>query len=41
VQSELLMVTPYLIPGKEGMQLFKDLRQRNVRVRILTNSLES
>lgn len=41
VQSELLMITPYLIPGKEGMQLFKDLRQRNVRVRILTSSLES
>jgi len=41
VQSELLMVTPYLIPGKEGMQMFKDLRQRNVRVRILTSSLES
>jgi cardiolipin synthase C len=41
VRSELLMVTPYLIPGKEGMQLFKDLRQRNVRVRVLTNSLES
>ena len=41
VHSELLMVTPYLIPGKEGMQLFKDLRQRNVRVRVLTNSLES
>ena len=41
VQSELLMVTPYLIPGDEGMQMFKDLRQRNVRVRVLTNSLES
>ncbi len=41
VHSELLMVTPYLIPGNEGMQLFKDLRQRNVRVRVLTNSLES
>ena len=41
VQSELLMVTPYLIPGNEGMQLFKDLRQRGVRVRVLTNSLES
>jgi putative cardiolipin synthase len=41
VQSELLMVTPFLIPGKEGMQLITDLRQRNVRVRILTNSLES
>jgi len=41
VQSELLMVTPYVIPGNEGMQLFKDLRQRNVRVRVLTSSLES
>ncbi len=41
VQSELLMITPYLIPGKEGMQMFKDLRQRDVRIRILTNSLES
>jgi cardiolipin synthase C len=41
VQSELLMVTPFLIPGDEGMRLLKDLRQRNVRVRILTNSLES
>jgi putative cardiolipin synthase len=41
VQSELLMITPYLIPGKEGMQLFNGLRQRNVRVRVLTSSLES
>ena len=41
VQSELLMTTPYLIPGDEGMKLFSDLRKRNVRVRILTNSLES
>lgn len=41
VQSELLMVTPYLIPGGEGMQLFSELRQRKVRVRVLTNSLES
>jgi cardiolipin synthase C len=36
-----LMVTPYLIPGKEGMQLFEGLRRRGVRVRILTSSLES
>ena len=41
VESELLMITPYLIPGKEGMQLFKDLRERKVSVRILTSSLES
>jgi putative cardiolipin synthase len=41
VKSELLMVTPYLIPGDEGIRLFKDMHQRNVRVRVLTNSLES
>ncbi len=41
VQSELLMVTPYFIPGEEGMPLFAELRKRNVRVRILTNSLQS
>lgn len=41
VQSELLMVTPFLIPGDDGMRLFEDLRNRGVRVRILTNSLES
>jgi len=41
VQSELLMITPYLIPGDEGLRLFKDLRDRNVRIRILTNSLMS
>ena len=41
VQSELLMVSPYLIPGDEGMKLFGDLRKRGVRVRILTNSLMS
>jgi putative cardiolipin synthase len=35
------MVTPYLIPGDEGMQMFRELRQRNVRIRILTSSLES
>ena len=40
-RSELLMVTPYLIPGDEGMRLFEDLRRRNVRIRILTSSLES
>ncbi|MEP6701554.1 MAG: phospholipase D family protein [Betaproteobacteria bacterium] len=39
--SELIMVSPYLIPGKEGMKLIKDVRDKNVRVRVLTNSLDS
>jgi putative cardiolipin synthase len=41
VQSELLLITPYFIPADEELQLLMDLRQRNVRVRMLTNSLES
>ncbi len=40
-KSELLMVTPYLVPSESQMQLLRDLRARNVRIRILTNSLES
>ena len=41
VQTELLIVTPYLVPTDEEKRLLRDLRRRNVRVRILTNSLES
>jgi len=41
VHGELLMITPYLIPGVDGMAMFTALRQRDVRVRILTNSLTS
>jgi putative cardiolipin synthase len=40
-RSEFLMVTPFFVPGTEGMALFDELRKRNVRVRVLTNSLES
>jgi putative cardiolipin synthase len=41
VQSELVMVSPYFVPAPDELQLLKDLRQRQVRVRVLTNSLES
>ena len=41
VQSELLIVTPFFVPGTAGMRLLADLRKRGVRVRVLTNSLES
>lgn len=40
-ESELLMITPYFIPGDEGMAMFASLRERGVRVHVLTNSLES
>jgi cardiolipin synthase C len=41
VLSELLLTSPYLVPGEDGMRLLTGLRSRNVRVRVLTNSLQS
>jgi len=41
VQSELIIVSPYLVPGPAGMTFLGELRDRNVTVRILTNSLAS
>ncbi len=41
VNTELLMITPYLIPGAAGMKLFSDLRKRDSTVSILTSSLEA
>jgi cardiolipin synthase C len=40
-QSELLMVTPYLVPAPDELNAVQDLRSRAVRVGILTNSLKS
>jgi putative cardiolipin synthase len=39
VRTELLMVTPYFIPSPDELRLLKEERDRNARVRILTNSL--
>jgi putative cardiolipin synthase len=39
--SEFFVMSAYFVPGKEGMRLFKHLRERGVRIRILTNSLAS
>jgi putative cardiolipin synthase len=39
--SELLIVTPYLVPGASQLAMLRELRARGVRVRILTNSLAS
>jgi len=38
VQSELILVSPYFVPGDEGSEWLMELRKRDVRVRILTNS---
>lgn len=39
--SEVIIVTPYLIPGKGGLELVRYLTANGVRVVILTNSLAS
>jgi putative cardiolipin synthase len=41
VRSELLIVSPYFVPGTKISNLLQSLRERNVRVRVLTNSLLS
>jgi putative cardiolipin synthase len=40
-KQELIIMSPYFIPGKQGVALIRDLVARGVRVRILTNSLAS
>ncbi|MEY2253091.1 MULTISPECIES: phosphatidylserine/phosphatidylglycerophosphate/cardiolipin synthase family protein [Comamonas] len=40
-KKDLLIVSPYFVPGETMRQAFKDAVQRGVRVRILTNSLSS
>jgi cardiolipin synthase C len=37
--SEVVITSPYFIPGSMGVKEFEDLRKRNVKVVILTNSL--
>jgi len=41
VKTELLIVSPYFVPGEKGEALLERLRARGVRVRVLTNSLLS
>lgn len=40
-ESELLFISPYFIPSREGLRHLGDMRRRGVRVALLTNSLAS
>jgi len=40
-KTDVNIISPYLIPTEELFNIFKDLIARNVRVRIITNSLRS
>jgi len=41
LHRELLIVSPYFVPGREGVAFLRKLIEKGVRVRILTNSLAS
>ncbi len=41
VKLDLIIVSPYLVPADSELELIRQLRERGVRVRILTNSLAS
>ena len=41
VKEELIIFSPYFVPGDEGVAFLKQLTEKGVRVRILTNSLAS
>lgn len=38
---EVLLISPYFVPGDEGVRLLTDLARAGIRVRALTNSLAS
>jgi phosphatidylserine/phosphatidylglycerophosphate/cardiolipin synthase-like enzyme len=38
-RSEVVLISPYFVPGARGMALIDDLKRRGVRLRVLTNSL--
>ncbi|MEJ7932056.1 phospholipase D family protein [Ramlibacter sp. AN1015] len=40
-RKDVLIVSPYFVPGAQMMAAFADLRERGVAVRVLTNSLAS
>jgi putative cardiolipin synthase len=39
VHSDITLVTPYFVPGKDGLAIITELRARGVSVSVLTNSL--
>ena len=40
-EKDLVISSPYLVPGPSGMELLRELRERNVHVVAMTNSLGS
>jgi putative cardiolipin synthase len=41
VREELIIISPYFVPGKKGSAFLQELAAQGIKVRILTNSLSS
>lgn len=41
IETELVIISPYFVPGDEGVEFLKNLTEKGIRVKILTNSLSS
>jgi putative cardiolipin synthase len=40
-RTELILISPYFVPGKTGVDIFGELKKQGMNVRIATNSLAS
>ena len=40
-EREIVFITPYYVPGKDGIQFLRNLTEKDVKVSIVTNSLAS
>jgi cardiolipin synthase C len=40
-QQELIVISPYFVPGKDGVAMMRELTGKGVHIRIMTNSLAS
>jgi len=40
-RRDVLIISPYFVPGERMMAVYEQMRQRGVRIRVLTNSLAS
>ena len=41
LRDQLMLISPYFVPGDAGVETLRRLRERGIRVRVLTNSLAS
>ena len=40
-KNEIFVITPYFIPGHRGLRYFKKLRDKGIKISVLTNSYQS